>query len=168
MKNRAVGILIIGIAILIGFIIYSFNTTMSDIVSISCSHGFSCPMWGTIEFQTNVSIGIMIFIILIGVYLIFFGKEEKIVTKIKTIKPQIEPKKITKENYQKVMSNLNKDEKLILEKIIEADGTIFQSDLKDKTKFTKVKVSRILDRLESKGLVEKRRRGMANVIVLRH
>ncbi|NIO44366.1 MAG: hypothetical protein GTN36_02320 [Candidatus Aenigmarchaeota archaeon] len=168
MKNRAVGILIIVIGVLIGYIIYSFNQAMVDIVNTACSHGFSCPMWGTIEFQTNVSIGIMIFIISIGLYLIFFGKEEKIVTKIKTIKSQVEPKKFTKKSYQKVMSNLNKDEKFILEKIIEAEGTIFQSDLVDKTKFTKVKVSRILDRLEGKRLIEKRRRGMANVIILKH
>ncbi|NIO45006.1 MAG: hypothetical protein GTN36_05645 [Candidatus Aenigmarchaeota archaeon] len=168
MKNRAVGILIIIIAILIGYIIFSFNRAMISIVDTACSHGPTCPMWGTIEFQTNVSIGIMVFIVAIGLYLIFFGKEEKIITKVKTIKTQIEPKKITKENYKKIMRNLNKDEKFVLEKIIEADGTIFQSDLVDKTKFTKVKVSRILDRLEGRGLIEKRRRGMANIVVLKH
>ncbi len=168
MKNRAVGILILTIAILVGFIIFSFNQALSTIVNTACSHGFSCPMWGTIEFQTNVSIGIMIFIIVIGLYLIFFGKEEKIVTKVKTIKQKIEPKKIIKESYQKIMKNLNKDEKFVLEKIIESEGTIFQSELVEKTKFTKVKISRILDRLEGKGLIEKRRRGMANIVILKH
>jgi len=124
-------------------------------------------MWGTINFQTNVSLGIMIFIIIIGLYLIFFGKEEKIVTKIKTIRPQIEPKNITKEYYQKIRNKLSDDERLVFDKIIESEGTIFQSDLVDKTKFTKVKVTRILDKLEGKGLVERRRRGMTNVIILK-
>jgi uncharacterized membrane protein len=167
MRNRVVGILIIVIALLIGFIIYSFNQTMTSIVNASCSHGPSCPMWGTIEFQTNVSIGIMLFIIIIGLYLIFWSKEERIVTKIKTFKTQVEPKKITKENYQKVMSTLTSDEKKVLLKIIESQGTIFQSDLVDKTKFTKVKVTRILDRLEGKRLIERKRRGMTNVIILK-
>lgn len=167
MRNRVVGILIIVIALLIGFIIYSFNQTMTSIVNASCSHGPSCPMWGTIEFQTNVSIGIMLFIIIIGLYLIFWSKEERIVTKIKTFKMQVEPKKITKENYQKVMSTLTGDEKKVLLKIIESQGTIFQSDLVDKTKFTKVKVTRILDRLEGKRLIERKRRGMTNVIILK-
>lgn len=167
MRNRVVGILIIVIALLIGFIIYSFNQTMTSIVNASCSHGPSCPMWGTIEFQTNVSIGIMLFIIIIGLYLIFWSKEERIVTKIKTFKTQVEPKKITKENYQKVMSTLTGDEKKVLLKIIESQGTIFQSDLVDKTKFTKVKVTRILDKLEGKGLIERKRRGMTNVIILK-
>ena len=109
MRNRVVGILIIIIALLIGFIIYSFNQAMTSIVNASCSHGPSCPMWGTIDFQTNVSIGIMAFVIVIGLYLVFFGKEERIITKIKTFRPQVEPKKITKENYQKSMSSLNKE-----------------------------------------------------------
>ena len=167
MKNKVVGILIIGIAILIGFIVFSFNRALTKIVSTACTHGYSCPMWGTIDFQTNISIGIIIFVVIIGLYLIFFGEEEKIITKIKTIKQQIEPKKIAKKNYKKIMSNLDKEERLIFERIIEAEGTIFQSDLVDKTNFAKVKVTRVLDKLEGKGLVERKRRGMTNVVVLK-
>ena len=168
MKNRIVGILVIGIALLIGFIIFSFNQAMTTIVNTSCSHGSECPMWGTIEFQTSLSIAIMVIIIIIGLYLIFFGKEEIRITRFKTLKQQIEPKKITKENYQKVMGVLNRDEKIILEKVIEAQGTIFQSELVDKTKFPKVRVTRILDKLEGKGLIERKRRGMTNVVILKH
>jgi len=168
MRNKVVGVLIIVIAALIGFIIFSFNQAMTSIVNTSCSHGPSCPMWGTISFQTNVSIGIMLFIVVIGLYLIFFSREEKIITKIKTIKPQIESKKITKENYEKTMKELSREERTVLEKIIESQGTIFQSTLVENTKMNKVKVTRILDKLEGKGLIERRRRGMTNVIVLKH
>jgi hypothetical protein len=168
MRNRIVGILIIVIAALIGFIIYSFNTAMVDIVGASCTHGTSCPMWGTIEFQTNVSIGIMAFVVIIGLYLIFFGEEEKIITKIKKIAQQIEPAKITKGNYKKIMGTLDRDEKQVFEKIIESEGSIFQSDLADKTKLNKVKVTRILDKLEGKNLIERKRRGMTNVVILKH
>lgn len=167
MKNRIVGILITGIAALIGFIIFTFNRALTSIVNTACSHGPSCPMWGTIDFQTNISLGVMIFVVLIGLYLIFFGKEEKVITKVKTIKQQIEPKKITKENYQKVISELGNDEKIILENLIETQGTIFQSELVEKTNLSKVKVTRILDKLEGKGLIERRRRGMTNVIILK-
>jgi hypothetical protein len=167
MKNRIVGVLVVSIAVLMGFIIYSFNAAMTSIVNTSCSHGPECPMWGTINFQTNVSIGIMIFVIIIGLYLVFFSKEERIITKIKTFKPQIEAKKITKENYQKVMGSMSKEEKTVLEKLIDSQGTIFQSDLIEKTGLSKVSVTRILDRLEARGLVERRRRGMTNVIILK-
>ena len=66
------------------------------------------------------------------------------------------------------MSKLLADEKLILEKVIESEGTIFQSELVDKTSLTKVKITRILDKLEGKGLIERKRRGMTNVVVLKH
>lgn len=168
MRNRIVGMIIIGISLLVGFIIYSFNNALKKIVATSCSHGHECPMWGTIDFQTNIGIGIMVFIVLVGLYLVFFGKEERVITKIKTIKPQVEQKKITKENYQGVMKSLQDDEKIVFKKILEAEGSIFQSDLVGKTSFPKVKVTRILDKLEGKGLIERKRRGMTNVVVLKH
>jgi uncharacterized membrane protein len=170
MKNRNVGIVVIGIALLIGFIIWAFNKAMTKIVNESCSHGPACPMWGTISFQTNVSIGVMVFVILVGLYLIFFAKDEKekiIETKVVKVKEQITPKEITKDNYKKVMSEMADDEKLVLEKIIEAQGTIFQSDLVEKSGFTKVKVTRILDKLEGKAVIERKRRGMTNVVILK-
>lgn len=168
MRNRVVGILVIAIALLLGFIIFSFNMALSDIINVSCSHGTSCPMWGTIEFHTSVSTGIMVFIVILGLYLIFFSKEEKIITRIKKIRSQVEPKKITKDNYKKIMKSLKKDEKTVLEKIIESNGSLFQSDLVEKTKFNKVKITRILDRLEGRRLIERRRRGMTNVIILKN
>ncbi len=168
MKNRTVGFLIIGIAILIGFIIFSFNRALTSIVNTSCPHGPTCPMWETINFQTNISIGIMAFVIIIGLYLIFFNNEERIITKVKRIKQQVETRKITKENYQKILNTLNNDEKIVFDKIIESEGTLFQSDLVEKTNFTKVKITRVLDKLEGRGLIERKRRGMTNVIILKH
>ncbi len=165
MENKFVGMLIIGIATSIGAIILLFNRALNQIVGTSCTEGPSCPMWKSIAFQTNVSIGIMIFVILIGFYLIFFGKDEKIVTKI--IEEQIPQKKITLENYQDVLKNLNSEEKAVFEKVIESEGTAFQSDLVDKTGFHKVKVTRILDKLEGGGLIERKRRGMTNVVILK-
>jgi uncharacterized membrane protein len=167
MRNRIVGVLVVAIAVLIGFIILSFNMALTNIVNQSCSHGTSCPMWGTIDFYTNISVGIMIFVIVIGLYLIFFGEEERIITRFRKIREQIEPKKITKANYQKVMTELEKEERDVLGKIIENKGTIFQSNLTEKTGFNKVKVTRILDKLEGRGLIERRRRGMTNIIVLK-
>ena len=44
---------------------------------------------------------------------------------------------------------------------------MFQSSLVNETKLSKVKVTRILDRLEGKSLIERKRRGMSNVIILK-
>ncbi|MCX6711533.1 MAG: MarR family transcriptional regulator [Candidatus Woesearchaeota archaeon] len=165
MKNKYFGYLIIGIALLIGFIVFSFNQALTKIISTSCSHGPTCPMWGTINLQTNISIGIIIFIILVGLAFIIFAKDETVIKKI--VKPQIKNKKVEKSNYQDIIKELDSDEKNIFEKVIESNGTIFQSELTEKTNLNKVKITRILDRLEGKGLIERKRRGMTNVIVLK-
>ena len=145
MENKTVGYIIVGIAALIGMIIFAFNKALTDIVNTACSHGPSCPMWGTIKFQTTVSLGVMLFVIAIGVFLIFSNKQ----------KPKSRSHK-----------ELTKDELAIVKLIEKNEGTMFQSDLVDKTDFSKVKITRILDRLEGKKVVHRRRRGMTNVVIL--
>jgi uncharacterized membrane protein len=167
MKNRYVGVMLIIIAGLIGFIVYSFNIALTKIASMSCSMGEACPMWSTIEFQTNVSTAMALLVAVIGIYLIFSGEEVRVITKVKRVLPKIEMKKISKDSYKEILSELSSDERIVLEKVIEAEGAIFQSELIEKTKFSKAKVTRILDKLEGKGLVERRRRGMSNVIILK-
>jgi len=164
MKNRTVGMLIVGIALVLGFIIYMFNQALTAIVATECTHGLSCPMWGTINFETNVALGLMIIVIGIGLYLIFFSKDEIVV---KRITERLDIRKPTKSAYDKVLKSLQGEERLVLEKVIEADGSIFQSDLVDKSGLSKVKVSRILDKLEGQGLIERKQRGMTNVVLLK-
>ncbi len=152
MKNKQVGVLLIAVSLLIGFIVFSFNKALKDIVAESCSHGPSCAMWGTIELQTNISIGLILFILVIGLY--FFFSERKSGSKIKT-------------NNSTILKKLNEDEKLVLDKINEEEGSIFQSELVEKTEFNKVKVTRILDRLEGLRIIERKRRGMTNIVILK-
>ena len=167
MRNRIVGFIIIGISFLMAFIIFLFNRALTEIVNTSCSHGLTCPMWGSIRFHTNLSIGVMIFIVLIGIYLIFFGQDERIITKIKRVKEQINQKKITKANYRKILGSLEPDDRKVLSIVVDAQGSVFQSELVNKTGLTKVKVTRVLDRLEGKGLIERKRRGMMNIVILK-
>lgn len=152
MENKHVGYLVIGIAVLIGFIIYSFNTALVDIVSVSCSHGDSCPMWGNIEFQTNVSLAMMGFVIAVGLYLVLFADKGTLrIRKKKVFSPE----------------GLKGDENVIFELIAKSDGSILQSELVKEAGLSKVKVTRILDKLEGKGLLERKRRGMTNVVILK-
>jgi uncharacterized membrane protein len=51
--------------------------------------------------------------------------------------------------------------------MIDAGGTAFQSEVVEKTGWSKVKVTRTLDKLESRRLLERRRRGLTNIIVLK-
>jgi|GEM_PF-1223120 len=65
------------------------------------------------------------------------------------------------------LSELDSDEKKVIALLQERQGSVFQSEVIKLTGFSKVKVSRMLDRMEHNGLVERKRRGMANLIVLR-
>tara|TARA_Y100000310_G_C20621482_1_gene783555 strand:+ start:582 stop:1055 length:474 start_codon:yes stop_codon:yes gene_type:complete len=152
MKNKIVGYMVIGISLVIGFITYSFNKALTEIVSSTCSHGPDCTMWKSIDFQTNTSIVLMISVILVGLYLVFFTEDKK--------KPK------NKMKYSELRKKLNEDENLVLSKIVEAEGTIFQSELVEKTEFNKVKITRILDSLEGKRVITRKRRGMTNVVIL--
>ena len=160
MKNKNVGYLIAGIAIIIGFIILIFNLGLKNIVGATCTHGSSCSMYDTIATQTYLSLAIAGVILVIGLFLIFSKEETRIITKTKKIHVEKKRKPI---DYSK----LDKDEKIIVKIIEDAEGTIFQSDLVEKTEFDKVKVSRILDKLEGRQLIERKRRGMTNVVVLK-
>ncbi len=160
MKNKNVGFLIIGLAVVIGIIILIFNIGLRNIVDDTCSHGSECTMYDTIAIQTWVSLAIAGLILVIGLFLVFSKEETKIITKTKKVEIEKKTKPI---DYTK----LDKEEKIIMKAIEEAQGTIFQSDLVEKIGFDKVKVSRILDRLEGRQLIERKRRGMTNVVVLK-
>ena len=74
----------------------------------------------------------------------------------------------TPEEYKKVdTSTLSAEELQIIECIKQKDGSAYQSDLIQETGHSKVKMTRLLDKLESRGILEKKRRGMTNIVVLK-
>jgi hypothetical protein len=83
------------------------------------------------------------------------------------ILPPISPLEERKRKWETVLPTLKEDQQLIYQTILDADGIIPQSDIVEKTGLSKSNVSRSLDILESMGLIEKRRRGMGNVILLK-
>jgi uncharacterized membrane protein len=165
MKNKNVGMIIIGMAIVIGIIVFLFNSAMTKIVSTSCSHGPSCEMYGDIKTQTYVSMSIIGIIVIIGLVLIFVRENERIV--IKKIKPYLSSDVQTKKIDKKVLNNLAKEESEIIRLIQDNKGSLYQSKLVQVTGMNKVKVTRILDSLEAQGLIERRRRGMTNIVLLK-
>ncbi len=73
----------------------------------------------------------------------------------------------TAELPEEVASRLGPEEKAAYEAVKNAEGSAYQSDLIKATGFSKVKMTRVLDRLESKGIIERKRRGMTNIVVLK-
>jgi DNA-binding response OmpR family regulator/DNA-binding transcriptional ArsR family regulator len=73
-------------------------------------------------------------------------------------------RKKDKEKQERVLKMLRDEEKRIIELVINSGGEMYQSKLIESTGLSSAKVTRLLDKLESKGLVERKRDGMSNVI----
>ena len=72
-----------------------------------------------------------------------------------------------KVKWTEVSRTLKDDQVKVYQAILDVGGLVSQRELVEKTTLSKATVSRALDLLESRGLVEKRRRGMSNMILLK-
>ena len=154
--------MLLGVSILVIIIIFMFKSTLTSFVGASCTiaHGGDyCPMYDTINKQTYLALGIIGILVVVALVLILSKPYERIIFKTKTIERR--PQKKTT-NIQ----GLKPEEKSVLE-LIQSNKAIFQADLIEKTGFGKAKMTRIIDRLEGMGFVERKRRGMTNIVVLK-
>jgi len=72
------------------------------------------------------------------------------------------------QKFKKIdLSKLDPEEKTIYAILKQNNGSAYQSSLVKEAGFSKVRTTRLLDRLESKGIVERKRRGMTNLVVLK-
>jgi hypothetical protein len=69
--------------------------------------------------------------------------------------------------YERILPTLKDDEQKVLLAVLNSEGILPQSNLSELTGVSKSNVSRALDLLESRGYVERRRRGMGNIIILK-
>lgn len=160
MENRNVGYLLLGISILVLGIIFLYNNSLNNYIEVACPlvhEGKECPAQNAINQQTYFVYGIAGLLVIISLVLIFSKPQKEII--IKKIKERKIKKKID-------TSGLKSEEKKVL-KLVQDDKAIFQADLIEKTDFGKAKMTRIIDRLEGKGFVERKRRGMTNIVVLK-
>jgi len=95
-----------------------------------------------------------------GIYLLFFDSAPQ-TTSVGTM--VLEERK---KRWESIAKTLKEDEQKIYSAIIE-EGIIAQSEIVEKTGLPKSNVSRALYVLESRGLIERRRRGMGNIVLLK-
>jgi uncharacterized membrane protein len=95
-----------------------------------------------------------------GMYLLFFDSAPQ------TASSGIVVLEERKKHWEEVAKTLKDDEQKIYQVIID-EGIIAQSQIVEKTGLPKSNVSRVLYVLESKGLVERRRQGMGNVVLVK-
>ena len=157
MENKHVGMIISSIAVVMGILVFVFKKTLTDFVNATCSHGPECTMYDSISVQTWISLGVVAIIFIIGIAIMFTKPKEKIITR--TLREKKKPLDLSK---------LDGKEKALVKLIQENDGVIFQAELTEKSGLGKVGLTRLLDKLEAKQIIERKRRGMNNVVVLRN
>ena len=77
MKNKHVGLLIIGISIIFFFVVMSFNEALEKITNASCTMGEECPMHVTLDTQAYISYSLIAVLVLVGVFVAFMQDFEK-------------------------------------------------------------------------------------------
>ena len=160
MENKNVGWLLLGISVLIIILIFLFNNTLMDAVKSSCfiQHGDtkSCEMYDSVNYQKYLAIGIVGILIIVSLVLILSKPKEKIVVK-----------KFKEKKKKLNLNGLDAKERQVIEILEKENGTIFQAELVERLGIGKVGITRILDKLEAKQIIERKRRGMTNIIVLK-
>jgi len=158
MENKNVGYLVIGISIIFMIIVLLFYSTLKGISgeTNTCEIDEPCPLHQTLNYQFYFSLAIVGLLLVTGLVIAFMKPEEKIVVK----KVKERKKKIN-------LEKLDRDEKKVVKLLQNENNAMFQGTLKEKLDIGKVKLTRLLDKLEAKQLIERKRRGMNNIVVLK-
>ena len=138
-----------------------YNNIIDEAVRASCfaQHGDvqSCEMFDSVAKQKNYALGIAGILLITSIVLIFSKPKEKVI--VRKIKERKIEKKVD-------FFSFRPEEKQVYN-LVKENNAIFQADLIEKTGFSKARMTRIVDKLEGAGLVERKRRGMTNVVVLK-
>lgn len=162
LSAKQLGFIMIAISIVLSLIFLSSTRELRRAADIECREvcgpemEVGCPHARGIPLQSYAGFSTALILAGVGVFIILSGGkyQEEITEKEKKL--------------EKTISTLKGDEKKTFKTIKESGGAIFQSELVEKTGFSKVKVTRVLDKLEGKGLIERRRRGMSNLVLFKY
>jgi len=161
METRNLGWLLLAVSILIIIFTFFYSNALDEAVRTSCflQHGDveSCEMFDSVTKQTYFALTIGGVLVIVSLFLLLSKPNERIV--VKKIKEKKSEKKVD-------LSSFRPEEKQVYN-FVKENGAIFQADLIEKTGFSKARMTRIVDKLEGSGLVERKRRGMTNVVVLK-
>jgi uncharacterized membrane protein len=162
---------------ILAILLLIFNTSLTERLietknnacNTSCNEqmGF-CPTKNELPLETFLISFISLFLASTGVYMYM---SNKIINNEKNQQNNFnEQQFINKDehnlNLEEIKKGLKDDEIEVLE-LIKNENGIYQSSIVSKTGFSKVRVSRILDKLEARDLIERKRRGMTNFVVLK-
>ncbi|MBI5391900.1 hypothetical protein HZB00_02765 [Candidatus Woesearchaeota archaeon] len=155
---KTLGSVLVGFAIILLFLLTFIKIDDDKKSTVLCDqfkgNMEQCPVHkSSFSWMIIVAYGIGFIVLVLGFYLLFSHKLEN-----------HEPKK---EFKPVAIDKLDPEEKVVYAFVQGKEGSAYQSDLIKETHFSKVKMTRILDKMELKGILERKRRGMTNIIVLK-
>jgi uncharacterized membrane protein len=168
MDNKKLGLFLIGICILLGFLIFMFNSALSEHAEGSCEceamlDGGTCPMEIGIPWQTYLGIILVAGLTSLGIYLLFFETSQ---TAIMSALESHKKEQTAEERFRLLLKGLDSEEKKVIKAVKEQDG-ITQHTLRLRSDLHKSKLSIVLDRLEKKGLVKRIVKGKTKQVFLK-
>lgn len=169
-KTKAVTVIILAAVLLILLTFIKINNDKQAALLCDALHGAGgmsntgeCPAHSSnTSWWITLAYGIVLIFLAYGIYL-FFAQQA-----VRNNETYEEPISNNQRELAPVnLEDLDDEEKSVYDKLKEAGGSLYQSDLVRELQISKVKVTRILDRLEVKGVIERKRRGMTNIVVLK-
>jgi uncharacterized membrane protein len=159
------GILISAIVLIISVLLLIDRLLAQGPVQLILENGKAVPVEGASYFSLNE---VLLFIIaawlggMSFLYIILSSKENETPRseQIETVIPE------NKSAAMVAADILDGDEKILFQKIVDNDG-LLQRELILNTDFSEPKVSRLLDKLERRGLIIRKRDGMGNRVMLK-
>jgi len=152
---RTFGIVVLLVSAVMAYVLFSYLDMLGEMTSDSCTCGDVCTM---VEYKTPpiVYAGLVgvCLMVLVGAFMLIRGGS-------------LSGESNQRDSWGKNIGVLDDNEKTVYQLMIDSGGTAFQSEVVEKTGWSKVKVTRTLDKLESRRLLERRRRGLTNILVLK-
>ncbi len=161
---RTLGSVLIGLSIILIFIFAFVKSNIDKEESFLCNAVHvspeltmdQCPVHSSNNSWLLIAaFGIIFMILISGFYLLFmpFSKSNK---------------KEEQKEFKKIdITKLDEEEKKVYEELKKNNGSMYQSSIIKETQYSKVRTTRILDRLSNKGIIDRQRRGMTNIVILK-
>ena len=155
---------IAAVLLLLSIFIIGFRLLHKEPLGFIIQNGNVIPIENTNYFTINDILIVIIFSWIGGMAALYL-----LLSKTEASLPQQKAQEgSAKDKYGYISNLLKPDEKNIFNIILHKNGEILQKDLVNEAQMSIVRVSRILDRLEKKNLVEKKRYGATNKIVVKN
>lgn len=157
-SQGTLGYVLIGFAVILGIVLILVKVNVDKQESFLCDTIHSNPNFDIAQCPAHnspnswlilVAFGVAFIILMSGLYMVLLPVRKE-------------------EDFKKVdISKLDEEEKKVYDLLKKNEGSLYQSDLIKEAEFSKVRITRILDKMAGKGIVERKRRGMTNIVILK-